>query len=59
MKEMELELEKAVIEESGVFKKALSELTSNPVYVRHKKLVELSKVQKSYFVESVEEILKK
>lgn len=59
MRDMELELEKAVIEESSVLKKAVSALTSDPVYVRHRKLEELSKVTKSYFVETVEEILKK
>jgi len=58
MKEMELELEKAVIEESSILKKTVSTLTSNSIYVRHKKLEELSKIQKNYFIEKIDEIIK-
>ena len=59
MKEMELELEKAVIEEEGKLKKIASELTSNPIYIRHKQLEVLGETAKQFFVESIDELIKK
>ena len=55
---MELELEKSVIEETSILKKTVSQLTSNPTYVRHKKLEELSKISKNYYVRSLDEVIK-